>query len=371
MRPLANVNPASLADAVARLDRGGARAAAVGGGSDLLGMIKDDLVSPDLLVNLRTIAATDGLDAIVAGPAGLRVGGLVTLTRLSTHPEVASRCRVLAEAAGSAATPQIRNVATLAGNLCQRPWCWYFRQKFPCYKHGGNRCYSRTGENQFNAIFGGAPSYIVHPSDTAPALVALDARFRLVGPGGERVVPAGEFFTLPRVDVARENVLEPNEILAGVSIPAAPGLRSTYAKVLDREAWTHAVVSVALALHMDGGRVRRAGRRARRRRPRSVAGRGGRGAAGGRAGDRRARGRGGTAVRRRRPAAVEEPLQGSAGRESGAPDAALAGGQRVTVARRLRAAVAGNCTGGRRVTVARRLRATVVGGCAGWSRVRR
>ena len=259
MRPLANVSPASLADAVARLDRGGARAAAVGGGSDLLGMIKDDLVSPDLLVNLRTIAATDGLDAIVAGPAGLRVGGLVTLTRLSTHPEVASRCRVLAEAAGSAATPQIRNVATLAGNLCQRPWCWYFRQKFPCYKHGGNRCYSRTGENQFNAIFGGAPSYIVHPSDTAPALVALDARFRLVGPGGERVVPAGEFFTLPRVDVARENVLEPNEILAGVSIPAAPGLRSTYAKVLDREAWTHAVVSVALALHMDGGRVRRAG----------------------------------------------------------------------------------------------------------------
>ena len=259
VRPLANVNPERLADAVEHLSRGGARAAAVGGGSDLLGMIKDDLVSPDLLVNLRTIAAADGLDAIVAGSAGLRVGGLVTLTRLSAHPEVASRCRVLAEAAGSAATPQIRNVATLAGNLCQRPWCWYFRQKFPCYKHGGNRCYSRTGENQFNAIFGGAPSYIVHPSDTAPALVALDARFRLVGPGAERVVPAGEFFTLPRVDVARENVLEPNEILAGVSIPAAPGLRSTYAKVLDREAWTHAVVSVALALHMDGGRVRRAG----------------------------------------------------------------------------------------------------------------
>ena len=259
MRPLANVNPESLGDAVERLERGGGRAAAVGGGSDLLGMIKDDLATPDVLVNLRTLADSDGLDAIVPGPAELRVGGLVTLTRLSTHPEVASRYRVLAEAAGSAATPQIRNVATLAGNLCQRPWCWYYRQKFPCYKHGGNRCFSRIGENQFNAIFGGGPSYIVHPSDTAPALVALDARFRLVGPGGERVVPAGEFFSLPRIDVARENVLEPNEILAGVTVPAASDLRSTYAKVLDREAWTHAVVSVALALRMDGDHVRSAG----------------------------------------------------------------------------------------------------------------
>ncbi len=259
MRPLANANPESLADAVERLERGGGRAAAIGGGSDLLGMIKDDLASPDVLVSLRALAASDGLDAIVPGPAELRVGGLVTLARLSAHPEVASRYRVLAEAAGSAATPQIRNVATLAGNLCQRPWCWYFRQNFPCYKHGGNRCFSRTGENQFNAIFGGAPSYIVHPSDAAPALVALDARFRLVGPGGERVVPAGAFFTLPRVDVTRENVLEPNEILADVTVPAAPGLRSTYAKVLDREAWTHAVVSVALALQLEDDRVRRAG----------------------------------------------------------------------------------------------------------------
>ena len=331
MRPLANVNPESLADAVERLARGGGRAAAVGGGSDLLGMIKDDLVSPDLLVNLRTVAAPDDLTAIDSGPAELTVGGLVTLTRLSTHPEVASRYPVLAEAAGSVATPQIRNVGTLAGNLCQRPWCWYFRQKFPCYKHGGNRCFSRTGENQFNAIFGGGPSYIVHPSDTAPALVALDARFRVVGPGGERIVPAREFFTLPRFDVARENVLEPNELLAAVTVPAAPDLRSTYAKVLDREAWTHAVVSLALALEMDGDRVRRARRRAGRRRPHPVAGRGGRGSAGRAAGDRNARGRGGAARRRRRRADVEEPLQGPAGREPGAPDPALAGSQRVTV----------------------------------------
>ncbi len=259
MRPFTNANPANLADAVERLERGGDGTVPVGGGSDLLGMIKDDLASPDVLVNLRTLADSEGLDAIESGPAQLRIGGLVTLTRLGAHPDVNSGYRVLAEAAGSAATPQIRNVGTLAGNLCQRPWCWYFRQNFPCYKRGGNRCFSRTGENQFNAIFGGAPSYIVHPSDTAPALVALDASFRLVGPGGERVVPAGEFFTLPRVDVSRENVLEPNEILAEVMVPAAAGTVSTYAKVLDREAWTHAVVSVAFALQMDGDRIRRAG----------------------------------------------------------------------------------------------------------------
>ena len=165
---------------------------------------------------------------------GIRVGGLVTLTQLSTHPLVATPYRVLAEAAGSAATPQIRNVGTVAGNICQRPWCVYFRQKFPCYKHGGNRCFSRVGENEFNAIFGGGPSYIVHPSDTAPALVALGASFRIVGPGGERVVPASDFFRLPRFDVSRENILEPNEVLADIRVPSASGLRSTYAKVLDR-----------------------------------------------------------------------------------------------------------------------------------------
>ena len=122
---------------------------------------------------------------------------------------------MLAEAAGSVATPQIRNVGTLAGNVCQRPWCWYFRNGFPCFKAGGNHCFSFAGENQFHAIFGGGPSYIVHPSDTAPALVALDAKFRIVGPSGERTVPAADFFVLPRQNPARENVLADDEI-AGV-----------------------------------------------------------------------------------------------------------------------------------------------------------
>lgn len=259
MRRLTNVNPASLVDAVARLDAEGARAAVVGGGSDLLGMLKDELTPANTLINLKGMSARDALEGVEPDVDGVRIGGLVTLAQLSTHPLVTTPYRVLAEAAESAATPQIRNVGTVAGNICQRPWCWYFRQKFPCYKHGGNRCFSRSGENQFNAIFGGGPSYIVHPSDTAPALMALGARFRLVGPSGDRIVSASEFFTLPRDDVLRENVLQPSEVLADISVPAARGLRSTYAKVLDREAWTHAVVSVAVALEMDGETVRRAG----------------------------------------------------------------------------------------------------------------
>jgi xanthine dehydrogenase YagS FAD-binding subunit len=177
---------------------------------------------------------------------------LITLDALSKHAIVRRDYAVLAEAAESVATPQIRNVGTLAGNLCQRPWCWYFRNGFPCFKNGGQTCFSVTGENQFHAIFGGGPSYIVHPSDAAPALVALDARFRIVGPSGERLVPAAEFFVLPRDNTARENVLASEDVLASVQIPAArAGTRSTYHKILDREAWTHAVVSAAIVLELD------------------------------------------------------------------------------------------------------------------------
>jgi xanthine dehydrogenase YagS FAD-binding subunit len=159
---------------------------------------------------------------------------------------------VLAEAAESVATLQIRNVGTLAGNVCQRPWCWYFRNGFPCFKAGGNQCFSITGENQFHAIFGGGPSFIVHPSDTAPALVALDAKFRLTGPAGERTVPAADYFVLPKQNAAHENSLANDEVLGSVQVPAPrPGTRSTYHKVLDREAWTHAVVSAAIVLEMD------------------------------------------------------------------------------------------------------------------------
>ena len=219
------------------------------GGTDLLGLVKERIVKPDVLINLRTLK---GLDQISSGSGGVNIGGQISLDSLSRDARIRRDYAVLAEAAETVATPQIRNFGTLAGNVCQRPWCWYYRNGFPCFKAGGNQCFSITGENQFHAIFGGGPSYIVHPSDTAPALVALEAQFRIVGPSGERTVPAADFFVLPKQNAQRENVLAEDEVLASIHLPAPrPGQRSTYHKEMDREAWTHAVVSAAIVLDMD------------------------------------------------------------------------------------------------------------------------
>lgn len=255
MKALINRNPRDLRQAVTFAEQArtnGSQAMIAGGGSDLLGMIKDRIVAPDVLIHLRAI---NGLDQVNAARGAVNIGGQITLDALSHHPLILRDYAVLAEAAGSVATPQIRNAGTLAGNVCQRPWCWYFRNGFPCFKAGGDTCFSITGENQFHAIFGGGPSFIVHPSDTAPALMALDAKFRIIGPRGERTIPASDFFVLPKQNAARENVLGDDEVLASIELPAArPGTRSTYHKVLDREAWTHAVVSAAIVLEMDPGK---------------------------------------------------------------------------------------------------------------------
>ena len=252
MKAFINRNPRDLKDAVAILGETrdkGRTSAIVGGGSDLLGMVKERLIQPDVLVNLK---AMRGMDQVTAKSGELEIGGLITLNAVSRHNLIRKQYQALAEAAENVGTPQIRNVGTLAGNVCQRPWCWYLRNGFACFKNGGQTCFSATGENQLHAIFGGGPSYIVHPSDTAPALVALDAKFRVAGPSGERVVPASDFFILPRVDFKRENVLNEDELLVAVHLPApGPATRSTYHKVLDREAWTHAVISVAIVLEME------------------------------------------------------------------------------------------------------------------------
>jgi xanthine dehydrogenase YagS FAD-binding subunit len=253
MKMLSNANARDIRQAIALSSdarQRGRAASFAGGGSDLLALVKERVVEPDVIVSLKRIR---GFDRVAAEGGGLTIGGLITLDALSRDPAVRREYGVLAEAAKSVATPQIRNVGTLSGNVCQRPWCWYYRNGFPCFKAGGNQCFSVSGENQFHAIFGGGPSYIVHPSDTAPALVALDATFRIVGPSGERTVPAGDFFVLPRQNAVAENVLGSDEILTSVQIPAARvGMRSVYEKVLDREAWTHAVVSAAIVLQMDG-----------------------------------------------------------------------------------------------------------------------
>jgi len=255
MKTFTNITPRDFADAVKQAQQAraaGQSVAFAGGGSDALGMLKERLIAPDALVHLGAIKGQDRVESSAAG--GVRIGGLITLDALAHDATIRRQFTVLAEAAEGVATPQIRNVGTLAGNVCQRPWCWYYRNGFQCFKNGGNTCYSASGENQYHAIFGGGPSYIVHPSDTAPALVALGATFHLVGAGGPRDVPAESFFTLPTVDAGRENVLRDDEVLAAVTIPAPrAGATSTYHKILDREAWTHAIVSAAVVLDMDGG----------------------------------------------------------------------------------------------------------------------
>jgi xanthine dehydrogenase YagS FAD-binding subunit len=259
MKTFSNASPRDVQQAVKLAQdahKGGKAVSFSSGGSDLLGLVKERIVKPDVIVSLRGLSNSS---QIASASSGLTIGGETTLDEISKHAAIKQQYAVLAEAAGSVATPQIRNVGTIAGNVAQRPWCWYYRNGFPCYKAGGNQCFSFAGENEFHAIFGGGPSYIVHPSDTAPALMALGATFRVVGPGGERRIPASDFFVLPRVNAQQENVLGNEDVIVSVQVPALKAsTRSTYTKILDREAWTHAIVSAAIVLEMDQQVVRRA-----------------------------------------------------------------------------------------------------------------
>ncbi len=259
MKALTNFNARSITEAVAAAREAataGRAFAFSGGGTDLLQQIKDGTDQADLIINLRTVreARTVSVSATEA-----RIGGLITLSDLASHAELTAPWAVLREAAASIGTPQIRNVATLAGNVTQRPWCWYYRNGFNCFKAGGDQCFSVNGEKQQHAIFGGGPSFIVHPSDLAPALVALDATFEAMGPAGTRHLSAADFFVLPSQNPARENALDATELLTGVRIPTpAAGVVSTYFKVTDREAWTHAEVSAAVVLQFDREIIRTA-----------------------------------------------------------------------------------------------------------------
>jgi xanthine dehydrogenase YagS FAD-binding subunit len=260
MKTLTNINARSITEAVAAAREAAATGRAFafsGGGTDLLQQIKDGTDKADVIINLRTVR--DARTVSVSTMETL-IGGLITLSELAVHTALSKPWAVLREAAASVGTPQIRNVATLAGNVTQRPWCWYYRNGFHCFKAGGNQCFSANGENQQHAIFGGGPSFIVHPSDLAPALVALNATFEIMGSEGQRCLSAADFFVLPSQNPARENALAATELLTGVRIPTpAASAVSTYLKVTDREAWTHAEVSVAAVMHVDGDRIRTAG----------------------------------------------------------------------------------------------------------------
>jgi len=222
----------------------------IAGGQDLLTTMKDYTSRPVRLVNLKNIS---GLNSITLNAKGLTIGALVTLTELEEHAGVRKSFPGLAEAAHSIATPQIRNLGTVGGNLCQRPRCWYFRlEEVICLKKGGSECYAASGENKYNAIIGGGPSYIVHPSDLAPMLVALGATVNVTGAAGKRVITLDKFFTLPSEgNIRRENVLRNDDIITHINVPASAfAAKSTYLKFKERESLDFALASAAVALQL-------------------------------------------------------------------------------------------------------------------------
>ena len=261
MKDFELVRPTSLEQAGAALsgsETGWEKADAllIAGGQDLVTELKEHLVEPERLVSLKSIP---GLDLIeVAADGAARVGALATLAEIERHAEIARLHPMLVEAARSVASPAIRTLATLGGNLCQRPRCWYYRSEHAvCLKKGGGECFSYGGLNKFNAILGGGPSWIVHPSDLAPALVALDASIELAGPDGERSLALEAFFTLPaESDVTRENILAPDEIVTAVLIPARhEEWRSTYLKFREKSGFDFALSAVALAVRLEGEKI--------------------------------------------------------------------------------------------------------------------
>ena len=252
--------PESVADAVALLPEGArgwvaADARLMAGGQDLLGELKEHLLEPERVVNLQRVEA---LRAFGVSPSGdARLGALTTVAELASSPILRANFAGLCEAAADVASPQIRSRATLGGNLCQRPRCWYYRNEATvCLKKGGTECFSYDGMNKFNAILGGGPSYIVHPSDLAPALIALDARVQLSGPEGDRELALEDFYTLPTEgDVTRESVLRSDELLVRVELPERRGWKSTYLKFQEKESFDWALSAVAIAVRMQAERV--------------------------------------------------------------------------------------------------------------------
>lgn len=249
------VRASSLDDALKQLERTGSYPHS--GGTDLLGCLRDGVMKAETVVSLGRI---DGLRGIAPGAdGGLRIGALTTIAELAGHADIKARCAALSQAASVVASPQLRNQGTIGGNLCQRPRCWYFRGDYDCARKGGDVCYAADGENRYHCIFGGGRCQIVHPSDTAPALVALDASVRVAGPKGARVVPLEKFFVLPADDVLRETVLARGEIVTEVLLPPAdPAVRSSYRKVRARGSWDFAMAGLALAIAMKGDRIERA-----------------------------------------------------------------------------------------------------------------
>ncbi|MFO7275725.1 MAG: xanthine dehydrogenase family protein subunit M [Pseudomonadota bacterium] len=248
--------PDSLENALDLAKRLGRDGWIIAGGYDSLDWFKDRVKRPKALIDLGGI---ESLKGIRETPEGLEIGALTTLTEIERSPIVREKYGLLADAARRVASPQIRNAATLGGNLCQDARCWYYRYGVNCYRAGGNTCYADTpqGQNREHCLFGASRCVAVSPSDMGTAAVALDARMVVRNSSGERVIPAEEFFIGPAVDITRMTVLEPGDILTAVRFPAEwAGAKFYFEKVSDREAWDFALVSIASAMILENGVIR-------------------------------------------------------------------------------------------------------------------
>lgn len=248
----------TVQEAVGLLSKFGPTAKVVAGGSDLVtGVMKDwvrgkGMPSPEKLIDVTTIPELVGIK-MANGSA--TIGAATTLTSIVNSEDLRKGWTVFSDAAASVASPLIRNFGTLGGNLNQRPRCWFFRgENFDCYKKGGDFCFAVTGDNRYHAIIGGELCYIVHPSDTATALLALNASANIANTKETRTVAFDNYFTGPREDVLRENQLKPDELLVNVTVPAlAPNTKTAWLKLKDRQVYDFAVTSVAVVVTLDNG----------------------------------------------------------------------------------------------------------------------
>jgi xanthine dehydrogenase YagS FAD-binding subunit len=244
----------SVDEAIKHLSTRNARVHA--GGTDLLGCMRDRVFSVERVVSTRGIK---GLSEISETHEGLTIGSLTTIAQLATSPVIVRLFPGLAMAAGEVASPQLRNQGTIGGNLCQKPRCWYYRGEFNCMRKGGMTCYAVAGENKFHCILGGENCFMVHPSDTAPMLIAFGASLIVKGPKGTRRIAIENLYVNPSDDPQRETVLEPGEIITEIVIPKTAGRHySSYRKIRARQSWDFALAGIALAFQFDGRRVLRA-----------------------------------------------------------------------------------------------------------------
>jgi xanthine dehydrogenase YagS FAD-binding subunit len=251
------VQPNSVANAQRVLEQQGENGWVLAGGMDSFDWLKDRIKKPKVVVDLSGIRELKGVRTTTDG---IEIGAMTTLTEVTQHPVIREKYKLLTDSAELVASPQIRNQATLGGNVSQDARCWYYRAGWPCYRAGGNICYADTpeGRNREHAILHAERCVAVNPSDTAPALIALDAEFVIRTPKGERVVDAEDYFIGPDIDITRLHILEPGDLLTAIRIPSAwAGAKFYFEKIRDRNSWDFPLLNVASAMVVSGDRIER------------------------------------------------------------------------------------------------------------------